>query len=377
MICCMRSKILVFSSLLFVLGNLPVKASECFGEDCIIGQSRILDVGKPAPLPITSTNQTPDVEPVWDGDNSDYNSSGFDKTVDWRDGVPIWDDSIYSYKDKDFSDWTLPPQRPVGKKQISKKPAQMTFVPETIVADTESRNQVEELLVPAKPTGDIWSDKKYAAQDLSNRVKQAFEDKEYNECPFETDTECDIWRKKPMVNETVSPRSTKILPQKMDDFVAAATENKNIKASEKVAAPFLARYKMLMQSAQACCSDGMVYELKRAGASDGLVYKFLSDDANFYGLSSRCLMMSDEDLDKKYPNTATAAVAADVRNGCLCRGRQWFNAMLAPFEEAYEAAPDFAKSKFNYKYTDGLQREITVSVNDDVQNVLRQLSMCP
>ncbi len=134
---------------------------------------------------------------------------------------------------------------------------------------------------------------------------------------------------------------------------------------------------MLMQSAQACCTDGMTYELKNAGASDGLIYKFLSDDANFYGIGNRCLMMSDADLDEKYTNTATAAVAADVRNGCLCRGRQWFNAMLAPFQEAYKAVPEFANSKFNYKYTDGLKREITVSVNNDVKNVLNQLSLCP
>ena len=103
----------------------------------------------------------------------------------------------------------------------------------------------------------------------------------------------------------------------------------------------------------------------------------MSDDANFYGFGARCLMMTDDELDTKYPNTATAAVAADVRNGCLCRGRQWFYAMLAPFEQAYRAFPEFRDYKFYYTYTDGLQREITVSVNNDVQNVLQQLSVCP
>ena len=92
---------------------------------------------------------------------------------------------------------------------------------------------------------------------------------------------------------------------------------------------------------------------------------------------SRCLMMTDKELDTKYPNTATAAVAADVRNGCLCRGRQWFSAMLAPFQQVYNEIPEFKDAQFNYTYKDGLQREITVSVNNDVQNVLKQLAQCP
>ena len=153
--------------------------------------------------------------------------------------------------------------------------------------------------------------------------------------------------------------------------------NKHITANAPVAAPLLDRYKMLMRSAQACCTDGMAYALKQAGASDGLVYKFLADDANFYGFGARCLMMTDYELDTKYPNTATAVVAADVRNGCLCRGRQWFKAMLAPFEQAYNALPEFKDTEFYYTYTDGLKREITVSVNNDVQNVLKQLEQCP
>jgi hypothetical protein len=103
----------------------------------------------------------------------------------------------------------------------------------------------------------------------------------------------------------------------------------------------------------------------------------MADDANFYGLGARCLMMTDYELDTKYPNTATAAVAADVRNGCLCRNRQWFESMLAPFSQAYNAIPEFKDALFNYTYTDGLKREITVSINNDVQNVLKQLQQCP
>ena len=46
-------------------------------------------------------------------------------------------------------------------------------------------------------------------------------------------------------------------------------------------------------------------------------------------------------------------------------------------EQAYAEFPEFKNYKFNYTYVDGLQREITVSVNNDVQNVLKQLSVCP
>ena len=163
----------------------------------------------------------------------------------------------------------------------------------------------------------------------------------------------------------------------MAEFIDATKCDADIDATNPAAAPLVARYKMLMNSANACCTDGMVYALRSAGASDGLIYKFMSDDANFYGFGSRCLMMTDKELDTKYPNTATAAVAADVRNGCLCRGRQWFSAMLAPFTDAYAAVPEFKDAKFNYTYTDGLGREITTSINNDVQNVLYQLTLCP
>lgn len=196
-------------------------------------------------------------------------------------------------------------------------------------------------------------------------------------CPFDTTEECEIWRKKPIFRETVSPRSARLNDASVSEFLYAADYNENFNANMPEAAPLLERYKMLMRSAQACCTDGMTYALKQAGASDGLVYKFLSDDANFYEFGARCLMMSDHDLDAMYPNTATSVVVADVRNGCLCRGRQWFRAMLAPFQQVYQAHPEFKNTKFNYTYIDGLRRKITVSVNNDVQNVLKQLALCP
>lgn len=420
-----------------------VIASDCTGEGCftetlsvatVTTPARAVRYEKPAPLPEAQCNScgqygaamvlesapmqpiyvpatslnvvsvkpvvADGLPPVWDGNHAERVNYPYDKTVDWRDGVPIWDDSISHYKDKNFDDWFLNPQEIVYVDYA--QPALPIQAPVAVQSDAaeiaEIRKQVEDLLIPLKPMSNLWTNKDepesepelaceplYEEQDLSAVVTTVFKPDVENVkilesddgCPFETESDCAIWRRKPMVRETVSPRSPKIRNDKMGAFIAAANANNRISANTPVAAPLLARYKMLMQSAQACCADGMVHQLKRAGASDGLVYKFMADDANFYGLGARCLMMSDADFDQKFPNTATAAVAADVRNGCLCRGRQWFHAMLAPFEEAYKAVPTFADEKFNYTYIDGLQREVTVSVNNDVKNVLNQLALCP
>lgn len=445
----MKSRIIIFSSLLCLCGATSGFASECMGPECniepinmpVISEPTVLGIPQAVPVvaeyaqpveyvyaqqipmrevKLLSIKPVPEDSrpPVWDGTAGDYDPRGYDKTVDWRDGVPIWDDSISSYKYKDFTDWFLQPMTevyirdasdvqtmPVAQPQKTvQQPVQPTTQQEEIdvmalyrqnMADAAAtRARVEELLSPKKPSGNLWgcadetvtetvSEKielpapkpEYVAQDLTEVVKVTFG--RTDGCPFETETECEIWRRKPIVIETVSPRSPKIRADKMNDFINAARCNDEITANEAVAAPLLERYKILMKSAQACCTDGMAYALKKAGATDGLVYKFLADDANFYGFGARCLMTTDEELDTKYPNTSTAAVVADVRNGCLCRGRQWFEAMLAPFKDVYKALPEFADEKFYYTYTDGLQREITVSVNNDVQNVLNQLELCP
>ena len=359
-------------------------ASDCIGNDCEIEKLNIaeVDVVEYAEVVPTQTQnnkiitvtevQTETRPPLWDGVHGEYNARISDKTVDWRDGVPIWDDSINSYKYKDFSDWFVDAKPQLRTEHIIIEQPKA----ETTVIATE----IEELLTPQKPSDDLWMThaprSEYIAQDMTEIINAVFEESD-DGCPFETDAECEIWRKKPIVRETVSPRSPKIRDAKLYDFIAAAACNPNIKASHPAAKPLLERYKMLMGNAQACCTDGMAYSLQQAGASADLIYKFLSDDANFYGFGSRCLMMTDHDLDTQYPNTATAVVAADVRNGCLCRGRQWFKAMLAPFEQAYKASPEFKNADFYYTYTDGLKREITVSVNNDIQNVLKQLEQCP
>ena len=112
-----------------------------------------------------------------------------------------------------------------------------------------------------------------------------------------------------MVRENVSPRSPRVRAAKMDEFINVARCDMALRADNPVAAPLLDRYKTLMRASRACCTDGMTNALRDAGASDGLIYKFLSDDANFYNIGARCLMTTDAELDTKYPNTATAAVA--------------------------------------------------------------------
>jgi hypothetical protein len=380
----MKTKIFILSSLISVCSAMSAYASDCIGNDCEIEKLNIaeVDVVEYAEVVPTQTQnnkiitvtevQTETRPPLWDGVHGEYNARISDKTVDWRDGVPIWDDSINSYKYKDFSDWFVDAKPQLRTEHIIVEQPKA----ETTVIATE----IEELLTPQKPSDDLWMThaprSEYIAQDMTDIINAVFGESD-DGCPFETDAECEIWRKKPIVRETVAPRSKKLRNLNMAEFVGVAACNTNISATHPVAAPLLDRYKLLMRSAQACCTDGMVYSLKQAGASDGLVYKFMSDDANFYGFGARCLMMTDHELDTKYPNTATASVAADVRNGCLCRGRQWFSAMLAPFQQAYDTLPEFKNAPFMYTYTDGLQREITVSVNNDVQNVLRQLAQCP
>lgn len=467
----MKTKIFIFSSLLCLCGAFGVHASECVGEGCdaqpmvfeefewmqeipqdttnttiIVAQPQttwmesdpnvaqmpaatipaIPQFAEPVKLIADDkipmrTVKTLSIKPVpedtrpalWDGVHGQYTGADGDKTVDWRDGVPIWDESINSYKYKDFSDWYLKPTPEIYVREISEEEAATIDPAELYKLNMEdaaaTRARVEELLAPKKPSDNLWFAKpateqvdikltpatvaerveaftkknkkiiepkpEYTAQDMTAVVEQAFGIDDG--CPFESETECEIWRRKPIIRETVSPRSKKLRDINMAEFIDAAYCNKDIDASAPVAAPLLNRYKMLMRSAQACCTDGMAHALKRAGASDGLIYKFLSDDANFYGFGARCLMMTDYDLDTKYPNTATSVVAADVRNGCLCRGRQWFSAMLAPFQQVYEALPEFKEAKFNYTYQDGLKRTVTVSVNNDVQNVLKQLEQCP
>ena len=335
--------------------------------------------------------------PVWDGTDGNYKPTAHVKTVDWRNGVPIWDDSISDYRTKDFRDWVLK-RLPELYIRDSGDTELVNLYNETLEDAAATQARIDELLgaqnndqsdvqtcdrdpdISLNATFRTPCDARYTAQDLTIPIQNAFGNGVIginDNCPFDTETECNIWRRKPIIRETVSPRSPRIRDINMAEILFTFNRDGNLDANSVAAAPLLERYKMLMRSASACCTEGMKYSLKQAGASQGLIYKFLADDANFYNIGGRCLMMSDQELDEKYPSTATATTIADVRNGCLCRGRQWFTAMLAPFVDLWNASPEFERSRFYWTYIDGLQREVTVSINDDVKNVLEQISTCP
>lgn len=387
----MKNKIFILSALIGLCGAAPAVASECIGDDCDIGplyKTAEID-GFEFEVPIDDNRYDESVysakvlsiKPVavdnraklWDGTHGKFTPGNYTKTVSWRDGAPIWDDSISNPEKTDFSDWFL---EPLDEYYISDDNTLIDIYQKNMADAATTRARIDEILSPKKPSDNIWvSGGDYSAQDMSAAIADAFG--RTDGCPFDTDQECEIWRKKPMYSEAVAPHSPKLSNEKIDAFIDAINYNANLTANDEVSAPMLARYKMLMQSANACCTDGFVYKLKSAGATDDLIYKFMADDANFYGFGARCLMMTDAELDEHYPNTSTAIVAADVRNGCLCRGRQWFKAMLAPFITAYNASSEFKNAKFYYTYTDGLQREVKVSINNDVQNVLKQLEVCP
>ncbi|MBO4583320.1 MAG: hypothetical protein J5714_04680 [Alphaproteobacteria bacterium] len=342
--------------------------------------------------------QADNLPPVWDGTDGNYKPESYVKTVDWRNGVPIWDDSISDYRTKDFRDWMLM-RLPELYIRDSNDTELVDLYAQTMAEAAATNARIEELLGNKQEitTPDIKTcdrdpditmtttfktpcDERYTAQDLTIPVQTAFGAGVIgidDGCPFDTETECNIWRRKPIIRETVSPRSPKIRGINMTEILFTFNQTGNLDANSVAAAPLLDRYKMLMRSASACCTEGMKYSLKQAGASNELIYKFLADDANFYNIGGRCLMMSDAEIDEKYSGTATAMTIADVRNGCLCRGRQWFNAMLAPFVDLWNASPEFESSPFYWTYIDGLQREVTVAINDDVKNVLDQLATCP
>jgi hypothetical protein len=200
---------------------------------------------------------------------------------------------------------------------------------------------------------------------------------DFQGCPFETEPECVIWKSKPTVPETLSNQRPLISPEHIDDIIAVARAGKTITADMKNAKPLIDRYRSLMASARACCTSGLIYNLKAAGAPKGLVYKFMVDDANFYQFGERCLMITDDELDGGFADTETAEVVADIRNACLCQRKEYFESLLAPFIQVAEASPEFAENSMNWQYVDGLKRKVRVSINRDVNIVLRQLDNCP
>jgi len=201
---------------------------------------------------------------------------------------------------------------------------------------------------------------------------------EYDDnCPFETDTECSVWYKKPIYKTSVAPRAPHLNPIKTDGILYTLLFKGELSTNDEMAKPLLNRYFALMRASKECCTQGIIYKMRNNKAKDSAVYEFLKDDANNYGLTSRCLVMTDNDFQEEYSNGVTGNMVSDVRNSCLCKNRKWFDSLLEPFYDLYQIAPGFEYTPFFYTYLDGLQHEVTVSVNQDVQSVMNMLSYCP
>lgn len=199
---------------------------------------------------------------------------------------------------------------------------------------------------------------------------------DYN-CPFDSKDACAIWYKKPAYKTAVAPRTPHLNPALVDNMIYSLYSYDEMNANNPDMAPLVQRYKMLMNASDACCTAGIVYKMRQNGADDGDVYEFLKDDANRFAVTKRCMVMSDEDITSGYSHGVTGQMVADVRNACLCKNKQWFDTLLQPFNDMYYRVPDFAESAFMYSYIDGMGREINVSVNEDVQNTMGLLEVCP
>ena len=150
----MKTRTFIFSSLLCLCGAFSAQASDCQGGGCDIeplvfeefewiqgdAMPNTLVIGTPMQMPEPPTWMETDPRvatmpmaqnlprpvrnvdvklltikpvpedgrpPLWDGVYGKYTGPDAEKTVDWKDGVPIWDESINSYRYKDFSDWFL------------------------------------------------------------------------------------------------------------------------------------------------------------------------------------------------------------------------------------------------------------------------------
>lgn len=197
------------------------------------------------------------------------------------------------------------------------------------------------------------------------------------ECPFDTEIECAIWARKPVYKTALRPRAPHLNPIRVDEILYAIYSNYDITANDPMMSPLLERYTILMNASRACCSEGLIHKMRTNGAKDKQIYQFLKDDANYFAVGTRCMVMNDSDFQDSYSNGVTGKMAIEVRNACLCKNRQWFETLLEPFNDVYERAPMFETMAFPYTYTDDMQREITVYVNDEVHTTMGLLGACP
>ena len=90
-----------------------------------------------------------------------------------------------------------------------------------------------------------------------------------------------------------------------------------------------------------------------------------------------CLILPNNAIMDEYSYGVTGDMVEQVRNSCICKNRQWFDSLLEPFFDLYQAEPGFQYAPFYYTYLDSFQRTTTVSINEDVQTVMQLLQYCP
>ena len=245
---------------------------------------------------------------------------------------------------------------------------------------------VVDVLEPKKTSDSIWFKPAFESSGCNECCEKAtcMEEScqtEYcnhtYDCPFKTSQECEIWYKKPVYNEAVNPREPCINSMNFDNILNAIENCVDASANDAVFEPLIERYKMLMRASKSCCTEGIIYKLQTYGASDYQIYQFLKSDANFFNVGARCLVLDDSDIYDDYYDVVDGETVSDVRNACLCKNRKWFDSLLAPFAQIYQTIPEFKYVEFNYDYTDSMQRNVSVSVNKDVQNVIDMLEVCP
>lgn len=213
----------------------------------------------------------------------------------------------------------------------------------------------------------------YQSCDYTTSTSCAYD---YN-CPFDTAKECEIWYKKPIHKTSLLPRAPHFSDVRVDEILYAIYSNYDIMANDAVMSPLLERYLILMRASKACCTEGIMYKMRANGANDDDIYSFLKDDANYFAVMERCMVMNDDEFDGSYSNGVTGEMAIEVRNACLCKNRQWFETLLQPFYDIYARAPVFEERPFMYIYRDDMQRDVTVYINDEVHTTMGLMSVCP
>ena len=191
----------IFSSLLVLCGMTPALASDCTGAGCdiepitfeefesaYVAPTPIAEYEQPVeyiyatPIPMRSVKML-SIKPVpedtrpalWDGTHGNYKQRAYTKTVSWRDGAPVWDDSVANYRDTDYSDWYLEPLPEIYMREadapIYSESISITDMYNQNMADAAAtRARIDEILAPKRPQFDLWSEH-YTPQDMTEIVE--------------------------------------------------------------------------------------------------------------------------------------------------------------------------------------------------------------